>query len=103
MRGSYRLTAQEVTLYTSIIQGTIEHLSAFQRERINLDKFDIAPCHVDDILHSLGWEREDSESNGWENDTWYYYSNETYNFGLIMFYCGYTFHLMLYRSDIDDE
>lgn len=105
MRGTYNLTGEELDLYTGTIQAIIERLClpSFRREQIELSKLDIAPCHVDDILKNLGWIRNDFESNGWENDTWYYYINTDYNFGLIMFYCGYTFKLVLYRTDIDDE
>ena len=105
MRGIYNLTEEELDLYTGTIQAIIERLcSPFSRRaQIELSKLDIAPCHVDDILKNLGWTRESFESNGWENDTWYYYTNTAYDFGLVMFYCGYTFKLVLYRTDIDDE
>lgn len=105
MRGIYNLTEEELDLYTGTIQAIIARLClpSFRREQIELSKLDIAPCHVDDILKNLGWTRESFESNGWENDTWYYYTNTAYDFGLVMFYCGYTFKLVLYRTDIDDE
>jgi len=49
-----------------------------------------------------GWCDDDFETNGWEDDTWYYFSHEDYEYQVVIYYCGYTFSIEMYRSDIDD-
>lgn len=102
MRGKWKLTDAEKELVVTRLKTAIEYLSNNQREIYKLVKYDIAPCHVDDILQSLGWNRDDHDINGWECDCWYYYSHKDYDFTLVMFYTGFTFDLELYRGDIDD-
>ena len=42
------------------------------------------------------------DHNGWQNDTWYWFSHPDYDFRLVFYYEGYTFEMKLYREDIDD-
>lgn len=102
MRGTYKLTKEEKIKYTDIITTAIEILSENQDNEISLCHLDIAPCQVDDILQSLGWNSIDHDINGWEGDSWWYYDNKNYVFGLTMFFCGWSFELKIHRSDIDD-
>lgn len=61
-----------------------------------------SPSELDDILEELGWCREEFESNGWEQDTWYWYSHEIYPFSLVMAYGGFYGDCYLYRGDCED-
>ena len=61
-----------------------------------------SPSEINDLLEKMGWSKVDSESNGWQQDTWYRYTHEGYPVGLTMAYGGFYGDLELYRSDIDD-
>ena len=61
-----------------------------------------SPSELDDILEEMGWERLDFDSNGWQQDTWYWYAHPDYDFQLTMEYSGFYGDLKLYRRDIDD-
>lgn len=61
-----------------------------------------SPSVIDIMLNELGWSNISSDSNGWEQDTWYRYTHEGYPCDLIMGYGGFYGDLELYRSDIDD-
>ena len=61
-----------------------------------------APAELDTILQEDGWERLDSDENGWQQDTWYQYAHPDYDFQLTMEYSGFYGDLKLYRKDIDD-
>lgn len=61
-----------------------------------------SPSEINDLLEKMGWSKIDSESNGWQQDTWYRYTHEGYPVGLTMAYGGFYGDLELYRSDIDD-
>lgn len=88
-----------------IVKSAIDYLFTDQRFQYNLRKNlpAISPSGVDDILEDLGWERDDFDDNGWQQDTWYYYSHTDYPFRLVMAYGGFYGDMQLYRSDIDDE
>lgn len=61
-----------------------------------------SPAELDNTLQENGWERLDFESNGWQQDTWYWYAHPDYDFQLTMEYSGFYGDLKLYRSDCDD-
>ena len=46
-------------------------------------------------------EDDELEDNGWQNDCWTYFSHYDYDFVLVLYYCGHTFELKLYRADSD--
>jgi hypothetical protein len=105
MRGSYHMEPAEEALYVGVIKECIELLKAAESEEpIDLTRHDIAPCHIKNILVDiLGWEKIDFDENGWEQDTWYYFSHPDYDFQIIMFYCGYTFELNLYKRGDEED
>ena len=83
----------------------IKDLSDNQRLKFNLRKSSMykkSPAEISDMLEELGWESDESSSNGWEQDTWIPFAHEGYNFGLTLAYSGYYWTMELYRSDIDD-
>ena len=61
-----------------------------------------SPSEIDNALQELGWERLDFDSNGWQQDTWYWYAHPDYDFQLTMEYSGFYGDLKLYRRDCDD-
>lgn len=61
-----------------------------------------SPSEIDSTLQDLGWERLDFDSNGWQQDTWYWYANPDYDFQLTMEYSGFYGDLKLYRRDYDE-
>ena len=61
-----------------------------------------APSELDTILQEYGWERLDSDENGWQQDTWYWYAHPDYDFQLTMEYSGFYGDLKLYNRDRED-
>ena len=102
IRGKYKLNPEEQAEVVALIKNILDALALDQRHTASLTEFDIAPCHIREVMHELGWRDDDFEINGWEGDTWYYFSREDYEYGVTMYYCGYTFSVEMYRSDIDD-
>ena len=83
----------------------LKELSANQRLKFNLRKsplYNKSPAEISDLLEELGWESDESSSNGWEQDTWIPFAHEAYDFVLTLAYSGYYWTMALYRSDIDD-
>lgn len=62
----------------------------------------ISPFEVNEALKDLGWNKKSFDQAGWQGDTWIKYNHPNYLFELVLFYCGYTFEILLYRSDIYD-
>ena len=58
-----------------------------------------SPADIISLFHALGWEREDFDTNGWEQDTWNYMVNPQYNFKITFFYSGYFGNLELWKED----
>ena len=93
------------TLDLAHLKSMIRDLSLNQRLKFNLRKSPLhkkSPSDISDLLEELGWESDEYDSNGWEQDTWIPFSHETYNFCLVLAYSGYYWTMELYRSDIDD-
>ena len=103
MRGKYNLTEAETEYYSNIIKSKIDFLCGNQHEQVDLTTEELAPCQVDKILESFGWEREYIDSNGWEGDYWCQYVHPGYEFTLQLSYEAWSFRMELYRGDIDDE
>ena len=93
------------TIDLAHLKSMIRDLSNNQRLKFNLRKSPLykkSPAKVSDMLEELGWESDESNSNGWEQDTWIPFSHEAYDFCLTLAYSGYYWTMELYRSDIDD-
>ena len=87
------------------LKSMIRDLSNNQRLKFNLRKSPLykkSPAEVSDMLEELGWESDESSSNGWEQDTWIPFAHEACGFCLTLAYSGYYWTMELYRSDIDD-
>lgn len=93
------------TIDLAHLKSMIRDLSNNQRLKFNLRKSPLykkSPAEVSDMLEELGWEYDESSSNGWEQDTWIPFAHESYCFCLTLAYSGYYWTMELYRSDIDD-
>lgn len=91
-----------MSIYRKSIVKAVEKMVEDQDFIFNIREIfpETSPSEVRDILLELGWEDDGSEDNGWEQDTWYYFvNNSEYDFDLIMNYSGYYWDLRLYRKD----
>lgn len=99
MRGKYQMRDWEIAKYNAIVSREIERIKVLPSHRRSFVEENVCPANITQILETLGWEEVDFESNGWEQDTWYYFSHPDYDFQLTLFYCGYTFDIALYRTE----
>ena len=93
------------TIDLAHLKSMIRDLSNNQRLKFNLRKsplYQKSPAEISNMLEELGWEFDEYDSNGWEQDTWIPFSHEAYGFCLVLAYSGYYWTMELYRSDIDD-
>ena len=101
MRGTYFLNEAEIAYWKPIFEKNIKEIS----ERFVYWSFtglDLGPANIDFMLQNVfNYERVSYDSNGWEQDTWYYYRIPDTDIILMMYYCGFTFDLML-RRDWED-
>ena len=102
MRGQYNLTQEEHDVFLPCLQGVLNNLDKNQRNTHSLTHLEIAPCHIDNLMGQLGWERFQHDTNGWQRDCWMYYSHPDYDYTIVLYYEGFTFKLEMYRGDIDD-
>lgn len=93
MRGEWNLREWEKSHWTAFFERKIEELKSKRIETIDLTKEDLCPENVIDILEAMGYEYDDCLTNGWEQDTDIYFTNERVN--LRLFYCGRTFQMGL--------
>lgn len=99
MRGQYHMMDWEEDRWKTVFSKAIEKFAEDRDppyEEI-LTQQDICPANVVHVLELLGWEDTVYDTNGWQNDTWYYFSHPDYDFEIGMYYEGYTFELKLYR------
>lgn len=101
--GKYNLNIEEQAELYELITNVLDALRLDQRHKVSLSEYGFAPCHIREEMRRRGWKDNDFETNGWEGDTWYYFSHPDYKYTVVMFYCGYTFSIEMYRGDIDDE
>lgn len=99
MRGTHSMREWEIPKYEAILSREIERMKVLPSHRRSFVEENVCPANIIQTLEALGWERIDFESNGWEQDTWYYFVHQDYDFGITLFYCGYTFKIELYRTE----
>ena len=88
MRGRIDLTAQEASALTPWFRGGIYGLENTDNwDELDLTVFDLSPEQVIQMLNFLGYEETGYESNGWEQDTFYYYTHKSHK-ELCFFYSG---------------
>ena len=88
MRGRIDLTAQEASTLTPWFRGGIYALENTDNwNELDLTVFNLSPEQVIQMLNFLGYEETSHESNGWEQDTFYYYTHKSHK-ELCFFYGG---------------
>lgn len=103
MRGKFHMMDWEESKWTLILKQIIAQLSQDKSHQEDLTGYDVCPSNIADVLEKMEWNWEEQEDNGWEHDTWIYFTHEDYDFGLCLFYSGYTFEMKIFRSDIDED
>lgn len=96
MRGQYFLTEDERRYWEPIFKTKIKELcEEIAEEEWDLKNENLSPANIKYLMESMGYQLDSYDSNGWEQDTWYYFNIPEYNCRLIMYYCGFTFDLTL--------
>jgi hypothetical protein len=101
MRGKYHMMDWEEAKLLKDVSAEIEKIKNNQIEEVNLTSWDACPANIRQTLYSLGWTKSNYERNGWECDTWWYFKHKDYDFELVLFYCGDTFEMELWRGGKD--
>lgn len=88
MKGKIDLEPWEISELTPWFKGGIYALEILEQwEQLDLNLFNITPDQVIQMLEHLGYEKTDWEYNGWEQDTWFYFSHPEHK-ELCFFYSG---------------
>lgn len=88
-----------------LIHWALEHMAQNKEEKVDIRQLlhgNMSPAKLVKLLESMGWTEADTDSNGWQQDTWITMTNHKYSFDLTIFYSGYYGDLELYRNDIDN-
>lgn len=91
----------EMAKWKQELSAAITRLSREKFYEKDFTHLDVCPANLIDALRDMGWNDDESEDNGWQNDCWIYFSHHDYDFVLVLYYCAHTFELKLYRADID--
>ena len=91
-----------MTKWKQELSTAITRLSHDKSREEDFTNFDVCPANLINALRDMGWDDDESQDSGWQNDCWIYFSNYNYDFVLVLYYCGHTFELKLYREDRDD-
>lgn len=97
MRGRWNMMDWELEKWKQELTAAIARLSYNKQHQEDFTHLDVCPANLIDALRDMGW-----EDDGWQNDCWTYFSHYDYDFVLVLYYCGHTFELKLYRADNDD-
>ena len=91
--GQWNLTIEEEKYFIPLFKYMIDELTNGRREEFDLSGKGINPAQVLEIMDKLGYPKKDTQQNGWEQDTWYYFKNTE----ITLFSCGMTFELTLFK------
>ena len=101
MRGKWQMRDWEKDFWKSALEKRIAELKTGIVDTIDLTDEDLCPENVIDTLEILGYEYDDVDMNGWEQDTWITFTNAE-NHGVTLFYCGRTFEMKLYLTEEEE-
>ena len=93
--GKWSLTTEEEKYFIPLFKYMIDELTCGRRDEFDLSGKGINPSQALDIMKQLGYNNRKTETNGWEQDTWYYFENTN----ITLFSCGQTFALYLFGRD----
>ncbi len=104
MRGKWNMRDWEIDLWKGVIQKHIDRLkNSITEDEIDLTEENINPYQVGIIMKELGWESDEVEMNGWEQERWEYFSHPDCNYRICLFSCGQTFELSLFYSEEEED
>ena len=95
MRGKWYLSEEELKNWAPRVEADIKELLRTGDDDIDYTETDLNPFQLGEIVESLGWEENEVDRNGWEQDRWAYYSHPDYEDRICIFSCGMTFKLSL--------
>ena len=99
MRRGYCLQENDKEILIPIIEGIILRLEVGDIDNIELSAINLGPSQFMYLLFFLGYERlQDWNTNGWEQDTWYYYKKEGHP-SLTLYYCGHDGEITLFLRE----
>ena len=91
----YSISEEDIDRVMPFVRGVIHELEVGNATNIELSLLNLGPCQFMDVFDKLGYDRDDDwDTNGWEQDTWYYFSKKGSK-KLSMYYCGYTGEISL--------
>lgn len=96
----------EETTNMVLINHGLHLLARNKEEKINIREIlygQMSPAKLVKLMEAMGWTESDTDSNGWQQDTWITMTNPTCSFDITIFYSGYYGDLEIYRADIDDD
>ena len=95
MRRGYCLQEHDEEYLVPIMEALVWRLEQKDIDDIELSVINLGPSQFMHLLECIGYERlADWDTNGWEQDTWYYFSKKDSK-KLSMYYCGYTGEISL--------
>ena len=85
------------------VLGGITDLIREYHRKVDLTLDNLTPAKCDDVLGRLGYEINETNTNGWDLDFWYDYSHDLLEMpNITMAGCGFTAELALYFTDYVD-
>ena len=85
----------ELQKWKQELSAAIIRLSQNKQYEESFTHLEFCPANLIDALRDMGWEDDELEDNGWQNDCWTYFSHYDYDFVLVLYYCGHTFELTI--------
>ena len=77
MRRGYSISEEDIDRVMPFVRGAIHELEVGNTGNVELSLLNLGPCQFMDIFDKLGYDRDDDwDTNGWEQDTWYYFSKK---------------------------
>ena len=102
MRRGYCLQEHDEEYLVPIMEALVWSVEQKDIDDIELSVINLGPSQFMHLLECIGYERlSDWETNGWEQDTWYYYTKEGYS-KLCLHYCGYDGEIKLCLCEEDE-
>ena len=88
-----------------LLHWALEKMAQNKEEKVDIRQLlhgNVSPAKLVKLLESMHWTEYDTDSNGWQQDTWITMCNPTFSFDITIFYSGFYGDLEIYRADIDD-
>ena len=98
MRGRWNMMDWEMEKWCQELSAVLVRLSQNESYVEDFTRHDVCPSNLIDAMENLGWEEDnDCDRNGWQGDTWHYFSHPDWDFVVVLYYQAYTFTLQMYR------